>query len=90
MVARKHYRVRPILLKTSTHHRSPQTRPLIGGVLSRPHDHWPETFTDPFWLKYPYFLPCAVVATVAATIFVVTATVLKEVHNMHLPSFYLH
>ncbi|KAG1748656.1 major facilitator superfamily domain-containing protein [Suillus lakei] len=36
--------------------------PLIGGTLARPQDHWPTLFANPFWEKYPYFLPCAVAA----------------------------
>ncbi|KAG1884854.1 major facilitator superfamily domain-containing protein [Suillus subluteus] len=36
--------------------------PLIGGALARPQDHWPALFANPFWGKYPYFLPCAVAA----------------------------
>lgn len=60
--------------------------PLAGGMLSRPHDHWPETFSAPFWLKYPYFLPCAVVSAVAAAIFLVTAMVLKETVKKPEPS----
>ncbi|KAG0694519.1 MFS general substrate transporter [Suillus ampliporus] len=36
--------------------------PLMGGTLARPQDHWPSLFANPFWGKYPYFLPCAVAA----------------------------
>jgi MFS family permease len=36
--------------------------PLLGGTLARPQDHWPTLFANPFWGKYPYFLPCAVAA----------------------------
>ncbi|KAG2151376.1 major facilitator superfamily domain-containing protein [Suillus clintonianus] len=36
--------------------------PLIGGTLARPQDNWPVLFANPFWGKYPYFLPCAVAA----------------------------
>ncbi|KAG0700122.1 major facilitator superfamily domain-containing protein, partial [Suillus ampliporus] len=32
--------------------------PLVGGMLARPQDHWPGLFGNPFWGKYPYFLPC--------------------------------
>ncbi|KAF9009549.1 member of major facilitator superfamily multidrug-resistance, DHA1 sub-family [Cyathus striatus] len=39
--------------------------PLIGGSLSNPHDHFHGVFRSAFWLKYPYFLPCAVVATIS-------------------------
>ncbi|KAG1772457.1 major facilitator superfamily domain-containing protein [Suillus occidentalis] len=37
--------------------------PLMGGMLARPQDHWPRLFTNPFWGKYPYFLPCVVSAS---------------------------
>ncbi|EKM58463.1 uncharacterized protein PHACADRAFT_89967 [Phanerochaete carnosa HHB-10118-sp] len=56
--------------------------PLIGGVLSKPHDRWPEIFSNPFWVKYAYFLPCAVVAAFAALTFLLTATLLKEVGSV--------
>ncbi|KAG0707245.1 MFS general substrate transporter [Suillus ampliporus] len=36
--------------------------PLMGGMLARPQDNWPELFAHPFWAKYPYFLPCAAAA----------------------------
>ncbi|KAF8325457.1 MFS general substrate transporter [Cantharellus anzutake] len=39
--------------------------PLIGGSLQHVADAYPETFTDPFWTQYPYFLPCLVVAAFA-------------------------
>ncbi|KAG2134352.1 MFS general substrate transporter [Suillus cothurnatus] len=37
--------------------------PLMGGMLARPQDHRPGLFTNPFWRKYPYFLPCVVSAS---------------------------
>ncbi|KAJ3557587.1 hypothetical protein NM688_g1389 [Phlebia brevispora] len=52
--------------------------PLIGGVLSKPRDHWPELFSSTFWVEYPYFLPCAASATFSALIFFVTLIFLKE------------
>ncbi|KAH9945434.1 MFS general substrate transporter [Epithele typhae] len=52
--------------------------PLIGGQLAKPHDRWPEVFTNPFWQYYPYFLPCAVAALFSAVIFCVTAAFLRE------------
>jgi hypothetical protein len=54
-------------------------RPFIGGVLSRPQDHWPDRFSHPFWAEYPYFLPCLVAATYALISFIVTAIYLGEV-----------
>ncbi|KAH9855872.1 MFS general substrate transporter [Lenzites betulinus] len=52
--------------------------PLIGGQLARPHDRWPNVFSHPFWLKYPYFLPCAASAAFSAFTFIMTAFFLKE------------
>jgi hypothetical protein len=53
--------------------------PFIGGVLSRPQDHWPHTFSHSFWADYPYFLPCLVAATFTCLSFVITALYLEEV-----------
>ncbi|KAI0364558.1 MFS general substrate transporter [Pilatotrama ljubarskyi] len=52
--------------------------PTIGGQLAKPHDRWPSVFSHPFWVKYPYFLPCAASAAFSAFTFVVTAIFLKE------------
>lgn len=52
--------------------------PFIGGVLSRPQDHWPDRFSHPFWAEYPYFLPCLVAAAYAFLSFFVTAMYLEE------------
>ncbi|KAI0351304.1 MFS general substrate transporter [Trametes cingulata] len=52
--------------------------PTIGGQLAKPHDRWPNVFSHPFWVKYPYFLPCAASAAFSAFTFVVTALFLKE------------
>ncbi|KAI0669571.1 MFS general substrate transporter [Trametes maxima] len=54
------------------------TGPLIGGQLAKPHERWPSVFTHPFWVKYPYFLPCATSAAFSSFTFVVTAIFLKE------------
>jgi MFS family permease len=52
--------------------------PLIGGVLSRPQDRWPNAFSHPFWAEYPYFLPCVGTATYTLLSFILTALFLKE------------
>lgn len=52
--------------------------PLYGGILAKPHDHWPGLFSGIFWQKYPYFLPCIVSALLAAVVLVVAALFLKE------------
>ncbi|KAG2361529.1 major facilitator superfamily domain-containing protein [Suillus spraguei] len=52
--------------------------PLIGGMLARPHDHWPRSFTNPFWRKYPYFLPCAVSASMLLLAFFMLLSFLEE------------
>ncbi len=54
-------------------------RPLIGGVLSRPQDRWPNAFSHPFWAEFPYFLPCVGTATYTLLSFILTALFLKEV-----------
>src|SRR6266404_6426242 len=53
--------------------------PLIGGIFSRPQDHWPHIFSGPFWADYPYLLPCLIVAVITCISFVITALYLKEV-----------
>ncbi|KAF8267246.1 MFS general substrate transporter [Lactarius quietus] len=52
--------------------------PMIGGVLSRPQDRWPQTFSHPFWADYPYFLPCLVAASFTCFSVVTTALYLEE------------
>ncbi|KZP23804.1 MFS general substrate transporter [Athelia psychrophila] len=53
--------------------------PLIGGLLARPAERWPETMgTVPFFTTYPYFLPCMVAACVAVSAFILAACLLKE------------
>ncbi|KAI0714269.1 MFS general substrate transporter [Cerioporus squamosus] len=52
--------------------------PLIGGQLAKPHDRWPDVFTNPFWQYYPYFLPCAASAVFSAVIFCIAAAFLRE------------
>ncbi|KAH9166541.1 major facilitator superfamily domain-containing protein [Lactarius sanguifluus] len=52
--------------------------PFIGGVLSRPQDRWPDSFSHPFWSEYPYFLPCLVVAVISFTQFAITAIFFEE------------
>ncbi|KAI1797168.1 MFS general substrate transporter [Ganoderma leucocontextum] len=52
--------------------------PLIGGQLARPHDRWPDVFSNPFWQYYPYFLPCAASALFSLAIFMIAATFLRE------------
>ncbi|KAF7317136.1 Major facilitator superfamily multidrug-resistance DHA1 sub-family [Mycena chlorophos] len=54
--------------------------PLIGGSLARPHDRFPnsEFFALEFWLKFPYFLPCFVVAIVVLVAWLTVLLVFKE------------
>ncbi|KAG1781011.1 major facilitator superfamily domain-containing protein [Suillus placidus] len=53
--------------------------PLIGGELARPADRFPNIFGgSEFLKKYPYFLPCAVPATVSALTWIVIFLYLKE------------
>ncbi|KAH9169621.1 MFS general substrate transporter [Lactarius sanguifluus] len=50
----------------------------IGGFLSRPQDHWPNYFPQPFWAEYPYFLPCLVVASFSLMQFAIAAIFFEE------------
>ncbi|KAI9507533.1 MFS general substrate transporter [Russula earlei] len=52
--------------------------PYVGGLLSRPHDSWPELFSSPFWVRYPYFLPCAVASAYAMASVILACVFLKE------------
>ncbi|KAG1748652.1 MFS general substrate transporter [Suillus lakei] len=52
--------------------------PLMGGTLARPQDHWPVLFSNPFWGKYPYFLPCAVAACLFGLALFVMSIFLEE------------
>lgn len=54
------------------------TAPLIGGQLAKPHDRWPNVFSDHFWIQYPYFLPCAASASCSAFAFLIAALFMKE------------
>ncbi|KAF8269709.1 major facilitator superfamily domain-containing protein [Lactarius quietus] len=54
---------------------------LIGGMLSRPQNHWPIVFSHPFWEEYPYFLPCLATAAYALLSFCLAAIFLKETVN---------
>ncbi|KDR81939.1 hypothetical protein GALMADRAFT_59708 [Galerina marginata CBS 339.88] len=50
-----------------------------GGWLARPHDHFPETFPNTFWVRYPYFLPCLVMACLSMSACWVIFLFLREV-----------
>ena len=52
---------------------------LVGGWLARPHDHFPEMFSSHIWIKYPYFLPFAVMAAITVMGLVVATAYLNEV-----------
>lgn len=53
--------------------------PLVGGLLSRPVEQFPNIFGHSQFLKtYPYFLACAVPATFSALAWVVTFLFLRE------------
>ncbi|KAF9219805.1 MFS general substrate transporter [Gyrodon lividus] len=53
--------------------------PMIGGSLSHPAERFPNVFgNSSFFKEYPYFLPCAVPATVSALCWAVTSMYLKE------------
>ena len=60
----------------------------MGGQLSKPHDRWPRLFSHSFWIKFPYFLPCAAAAGFSAFAFLLTAVFLKEV-SFSFRSFFI-
>ena len=54
--------------------------PIIGGVLSRPADQWPDTLGHiPYLKNHPYFLPCFVASLIAFLTFSIALIGLKEV-----------
>ena len=54
-------------------------RPLIGGTLSHPHEHFSKIFSGTFWKDYPYFLPCLVSSSYVLFTIIITFVMLKEV-----------
>ncbi|KAF8637897.1 hypothetical protein AX17_002520 [Amanita inopinata Kibby_2008] len=52
--------------------------PMMGGTLSRPHDHFPNIFYSKFWQEYPYFLPCIGAAAVIFISFLAVLLFFKE------------
>jgi hypothetical protein len=60
---------------------------LIGGLLVHPGENYPGTFQDPFWIKYPYFLPGLVTAIYAFITAILSITALKEVGVTNLQAF---
>jgi len=51
---------------------------LVGGWLARPHDHFTEMFSSPFWIDYPYLLPYAILAIITVIGFLVVTVYLNE------------
>jgi hypothetical protein len=74
---------------TRSSRQSTSHRPLIGGILSKPHEHYPKVFGNPLWEKYPYLLPCAVVASFTATAFLLTAFFLREARSIVVCNFHV-
>lgn len=59
-----------------------QAGPLVGGLLSHPADRFPATFGDNAFLKaHPYFLPCAVPASLTVLIWIITFLFLRETNS---------
>lgn len=52
--------------------------PFLGGALYKPSEKWPETFSNPFWADFPYFLPCAAAASFSRAAFLACAIFLRE------------
>ena len=56
-----------------------QLGPMIGGLLTRPAEGFPELFgQNKFLQEYPYFLPCAIPAAYSVIALIVTFLFLKE------------
>ena len=54
---------------------------MIGGMLAQPAERFPFLFGDNVFLKqYPYFLPCAIAATISLIAWLVAFLFLKETH----------
>lgn len=62
----------------------------MGGMLARPQNHWPELFANPFWGKYPYFLPCVVSASLLLLTFFILLCFFEEVsRKYYLPQHHV-
>jgi len=60
--------------------------PIIGGFLARPAERFPHLFgNNAFLKKFPYFLPCAIPATVALLAWLVTFLFFKETLPAPIP-----
>ncbi|KAH7923425.1 MFS general substrate transporter [Leucogyrophana mollusca] len=59
--------------------------PTMGGVLARPQDNFPHIFRGVFWAEYPYFLPCAMAASLSALTFICILVFLKETIHAEPP-----
>ena len=53
--------------------------PFISSMLSWLQDHWLSIFSHFFWAKYPYFLPCLIVAACGCALLTASVIYLKEV-----------
>ncbi|KAJ3781990.1 major facilitator superfamily domain-containing protein [Lentinula aff. detonsa] len=60
----------------------------LGGVLSNPADHWPQSpiGRSPLLRNHPYLLPCAITGFISFFIFLVAFTGLKETRVVHDPN----
>jgi len=63
-------------------------RPLLGGPLSHPQEHFPKIFGGTFWKEYPYFLPCLVTASYVLFAFLITLFFFREVRKFILFLFF--
>jgi hypothetical protein len=61
-------------------------RPLLGGTLARPSDHFPTVFTGGFWKEYPYYLPCLASGIFVLLALVIVAAFFKEVCFVYMCS----
>lgn len=58
----------------------------LGGLLAHPERHFPNIFNTPFWLHYPFLLPCLAGALGALIGLVLGMIFLNEVCYILLPT----
>lgn len=57
--------------------------PMIGGLLSKPHERFPSIFGSEFWKAYPYFLPSLASTIYSSFSFLIVFAFLKETLQKH-------
>ncbi len=64
--------------------------PSLGALLAEPAKEFPALFDHPFWIRFPYLLPCALGAAVCLATFLLAAfylngAMLASVFSTRLP-----